>query len=96
MSTGRVVALVVVLGGLAFGILGGEYGAIDWWKLKRQVREEEEALATLRREIDSLTAYAEALEGDSATQERVAREKLGMLRPGEIVYLLSDSVVGWD
>ena len=86
MRVGRVIAVVILVGGLAFGLFGGEYRAIDSWKLKRQVREEEAALEVLRAEIDSLSAYADSLETDRETQERVARERFGMIRDGEIVY----------
>ena len=86
MSVGRVLAVVILVGGLAFGLFGGEYRAIDSWKLKRQVREEQRALEQLSLEIDSLRAYAESLETNRETQERVARERFGMIRDGEIVY----------
>ncbi len=86
MRTGRVIAAIFLIGGVAFGLFGGEYRAIDWWKLKRQVREEQVAIEELRLEIDSLRAYAESLETDRRTQERVARERFGMIRDGEIVY----------
>jgi cell division protein FtsB len=75
-----------LIGGILFGLLGGEYRAIDWWKLKRQVRGEQLAIDSLRIEIDSLRAYAESLETNRRTQERVARERFGMIRDGEIVY----------
>lgn len=78
--------MVVLAGGVAFGALGGEYGTLDWWQLKRQVRAERAAIERLRRELDSLRAEAEALERDPATQERVAREQFGMIRPGEVLY----------
>jgi cell division protein FtsB len=86
VSVGRVLAVIIMVGGLAFGLFGGEYRAIDSWKLKRQVREEQLALEQLRLEIDSLRAYAESLETNRVTQERVARERFGMIRDGEIVY----------
>ena len=86
MRVGRVVGAVILVGGLAFGLFGGEYRAIDSWKLKRQVRQEQAALDELRLEIDSLRAYAESLETNRETQERVARERFGMIRDGEIVY----------
>ncbi len=79
-------ALGVVAGGLAFGVWGGEYSTADWLTLRRQVREEGAGLESLARENDSLRAAAEALETDRWTQERVAREKFGMLRPGELLY----------
>ena len=75
-----------MLGGVAFGFAGGEYGTLDWWQLKRQLREEQAAVERLTAEIDSLRKEAEALERDPVTQERVAREAFGMLRPGEILY----------
>ena len=86
MRAGQVIAVIILIGGLAFGLFGGEYRAIDSWKLKRQVREEKVALEVLRLEIDSLRAYAESLETNRETQERVARERFGMIRDGEIVY----------
>lgn len=86
MKPGRIAALVVLVGGVGFGALGGEYGTLDWWQLKRQVRAERAAIEALERELDSLRAEAEALERDPATQERVAREQFGMIRPGEVLY----------
>lgn len=86
MTVGRVLAVITLVGGIAFGLFGGEYGSIDAWKLKRQVREEKLALDQLRLEVDSLRAYAESLETNRGTQERVARERFGMIRDGEIIY----------
>ena len=86
MRAGQVIAILILAGGVAFALFGGEYRAIDSWKLKRQVREEQAALEVLRAEIDSLSAYADSLETNRATQERVARERFGMIRDGEIVY----------
>jgi len=86
VRTGRIVAAIFLVGGLAFGLFGGEYRAIDWWKLKRQVRDERVAIEELQLEIDSLRDYADSLETNRQTQERVARERFGMIRDGEIVY----------
>jgi cell division protein FtsB len=80
------VALGVFVAGLAFGAFGGEYGSFDWLQLKRQVRQERQAIEELKVELDSLQHEADALEHDPATQERVAREQFGMIRPGEILY----------
>ncbi len=89
MSRGKIVALAAILGGLLFGAFGGEYRTIDSWKLKRDVRQLEAEIAALEVEVDSLAAYAELIESDSATQERVAREQFGMLRDGEVLYRLA-------
>lgn len=86
MRRGRLLAGVVIAGGVIFGAFGGEYSTLDWWQMKREVREERLVLERLRAEVDSLAAYADSLETDSATQERVARERFGMMRDGEILY----------
>ena len=73
---------------LALAVLGGEYNAIDWFRLRRDVAAGREALAQLQQEIDSLGALARALETNPAAQERAAREEFGMIRDGEILYRL--------
>ena len=42
----------------------------------------------LRRAVDSLEHDATAIERDLRVQERVARERFGMIRPGELLYRL--------
>ena len=91
MRAGQVIAVLILAGGLVFGLFGGEYRAIDLWKLKRQVRDERLALEQLNVDIDSLRAYAESLETNRVTQERVARDRFGMIRDGEIVYRIEPS-----
>jgi cell division protein FtsB len=86
VKPGRVVAGVVAVGGLLFGYAGGEYSTADLRTLRDNVAAEREAIGRLEREIDSLRPEAEALETDSAAQERAARERFGMLRPGELLY----------
>ena len=86
MTRAQGVALGVFVAGLAFGAFGGEYGSFDWLQLKRQVRDERAAIEQLKVQLDSLQHEADALEHDPATQERVAREQFGMIRPGEILY----------
>jgi cell division protein FtsB len=88
VTPGRIVAAFVVVAGIVFGALGGEYGTTDWWTLRRQVQEEDSAIARLRTDVDSLGKVAKALETDPAVQEKVARESFGMLRPGEVEYRL--------
>ncbi len=81
-----------LLGGLAvavmagFAVEGGEYGTLDLLKLKAQVRAERDSIVSLRTQVDSLSRFEKALQTDPATQERVAREVFGMIRPGELLY----------
>jgi len=82
----RVVAGVVVLALAGFALEGGTYGIQDLLSLKGRVRTEQERIAQLRHELDSLSREERALKTDPATQERVARELYGMIRPGELLY----------
>ena len=76
----------VVLAMAAFAAEGGEYGTRDLLALRRQVRREQERIAQLRHEVDSLQRTGHLLTTDSATQERAARELYGMIRDGELLY----------
>jgi len=84
--TRRVLLAVVVVIMAAFAAQGGEYSTVDLWRLKGQVRREQQAIVRLRAEVDSLAQVEKAITTDPATQERVARETYGMIRPGEILY----------
>ena len=86
MTRTRLLTTVGIVGGLAFGAAGGEYATWDWWQLRGELRAELAALDSLRIESDSLEIEVRRLERDPATQERVARERYGMLRPGEIMF----------
>lgn len=86
MKRTRIVGVAVFVGGITFGYAGGEYSTADWQTLRRGVEREQRAIVQLEAEIDSLGVEAEALESDSTAQERAARERFGMLRPGEILY----------
>jgi cell division protein FtsB len=52
----------------------------------RELRRKNEEIAVKNRQIDSLRKEIELLTNDTAYIERIAREKLGMARPGEKVY----------
>lgn len=82
----RAVLLVAMLGLLGFALEGGTYGTRDLMGLRAQVREQKVRIARLRIEVDSLSRIERALKTDPVTQERVAREVYGMIRPGEILY----------
>ncbi len=90
MKPGRFLAGAVVVGGLAFGYTGGEYSTGDWRTLRDNVAAEHAAATRLQIEIDSLRREADALETDPAAQERAARERFGMLRPGEMMYRIEE------
>ncbi|HEX6615159.1 MAG TPA: septum formation initiator family protein [Gemmatimonadales bacterium] len=80
------------LGALAFllwfALQGGEYGTTDLVALRRQEADERAQVTRLRAVVDSLHRVAQAIEHDPRTQERVARERFGMIRRGELLYRL--------
>lgn len=81
------IALALVLGAaIYYALFGGEYSVFEVRRLSARVAEEQARLDSLRLEVDSLEARAAALENDSATIERIARERYGMIRPGERLY----------
>ena len=88
MNVARTLGAVGLIGGVAFGAMGGEYSTVDWLKLEQQIGQEERLTGRLGIEIDSLQRHIRWLESDSATVERVARELFGMIRDGETLYRL--------
>ena len=83
---GGIVLLLVVGAALYYALFGGEYSVFDVRRLGQRVAEEQARLDSLRAEVDSLEARADLLASDSATIERIARERYGMIRPGERLY----------
>jgi len=69
-----------------YALWGGEYSAFHLLRLKRERVVAQERLAQTRREVDSLRVLAGKLETDDAEVERIARERFGMIRDGELLY----------
>ena len=86
MKASYLLGVVAVIVGVVFGLMGGEYKIHHWFQLKDEQRGLEEAIQVLEIEIDSLTLLADSIEEDSLKLERVAREHLGMLRDGEVLF----------
>jgi cell division protein FtsB len=73
-----------------WAVFGGEYSIFEV-RRARAAREAETAeLERLRRQIDSLEAWTDSLRNDPATLERLARERYGMIRSGEILYRFAE------
>ena len=88
MTAARWAALAALIFALYFGIQGGEYGTTDLLALRRQEAAEQAQVIRLQQVVDSLTRDANAIEHDLRVQERVARERFGMIRRGELLYRL--------
>ena len=95
MTTARWIAVAVLLLAAVFAWTGGTFSETNYLALKRDEVAANRRLAQLKREVDSLQAFRDSLTNDPAVQERVARDQLGMLRPGELVFaIVPDSGVG--
>jgi cell division protein FtsB len=92
MNWGRWAMILGVIFALYFAFQGGEYGTLDLRELRKDAAEESTAVVRLQQVVDSLGHLAVALEKDPVMQERVARERFGMLRPGEFLYRLVPTV----
>jgi cell division protein FtsB len=88
MTGARWAALAALAFALYFGVQGGEYGTTDLLALRRQESSERSQVQRLRQVVDSLERDATAIERDLRVQERVARERFGMIRQGELLYRL--------
>jgi cell division protein FtsB len=74
-----------------YALFGGEYSFFELRAARDDARREAAELAERRRQLDSLRAWADSLEVDSATLERLARERFGMLREGEVLYRFAEA-----
>lgn len=72
--------LGVVLLWLAYLFLAGDYGLFRIISLSREIAQVEERISMLRAKKAALRREVQLLQRDPATIERVAREKLGMVK----------------
>jgi cell division protein FtsB len=94
VTPARWAAVAGLVFALYFALQGGEYGTLDLLQLRREEAEEDANVERLHRMVDSLARLAWAMEHSPRMQERVAREKFGMLKKGEFLYRLVPSEKG--
>jgi len=69
-----------------YAVFGGEYSMFELHGTRVALESESVTLGELESQIDSLVAWSDSLRNDPHTLERVAREKFGMVKPGEHLY----------
>src|SRR5262245_2981456 len=79
------VTLVLVIDALI-----GDKGLTESMNAHRQYRELQASLDQVRRDNAELAEEIRRLNEDPATIESLARQELGLIRPGEIVFILKD------
>lgn len=81
-------ALLLFAGYIA--MFGGEYSVLEVRRVRQEQQRLQQQLIELESENDSLKNWVQKLEFDSATIERLARERYGMVRPGELLYIVAE------
>ncbi len=86
----RWILLPVIAGALYFAFFGGEYTLWDVRRLQKQRDSEQKKLVQAKQDVEKLRARADSLEKDSVALEKIAREKYGMVKPGERLYRFAE------
>jgi cell division protein FtsB len=71
--------------------LFGKGGMVDLLRLHGELAAARSGLAEQQSRVEGLRLEVERLRQDPAARERVAREELGMAKPGEVIFLLPRS-----
>ena len=82
--------LLYVLGGLilllAVVTVVGERGAIHLWRLRGEKSRIDEQNYRLQKENEALRQRVSRIRNDNHYLEKLAREELNLVRPGEVIY----------
>ena len=81
----------VVLVGLSLFTTFGERGLLHLWRLWGEQKKLDEANFLLQKENEVLRERIYRLRHDDLYLEKIAREDLGLARPGEIIYRFTSS-----
>jgi cell division protein FtsB len=82
--------LVFVTVVLLIDALVGERGLVERMKAGRLYLEAQAELEKIRQENARLLEEARRLKEDSSAIESLARKDLGLLRPGEVLFIIKD------
>jgi cell division protein FtsB len=89
----RMVQYLVVLVGcvLLIDSLVGDKGVLQMLKKRQESRALELAVAAARAENERLRLEVERLRNDPAALEEIARRDLGLIKPGEKLFIIKDA-----
>jgi cell division protein FtsB len=86
----RLVIPGLLLVAFYYAVFGGGYSVLDLNRIHTQTEAAQAELELLREETRALELRADALENDPRTLERLARERFGMIRDGEVLYRFAE------
>ncbi len=82
-----VIAASILLGSyLLVSFIFGEMGLVKYYRMKTQFNSLRKEISSLEQDNAKLLRDVHALKTDPDRMEQIARDKLGLARPGEIVY----------
>jgi cell division protein FtsB len=88
--------LILALFALLVHDIFGAHGFIAMRKTQKEIDRVREQIGKLNNENKSLSSQVNSLKTDPKAIERIAREEMGLARPGEIIYKLPDSAKPGD
>jgi len=94
MTTARWIALAALVALTIFALQGGNFSERNYLALLRSEDSATRRVKELQHDVDSLRAFRDSLATDPAVQERVARERFGMVRPGEMTFTIIEDSSG--
>ena len=85
------IAGAVLIGCIAlWKFVVGEMGVVKYYRMSAHARDLKSEIEQMKKDNMLLSKEVAALKTDAAFLERMARDKLGLARPGEVVYYYGD------
>lgn len=91
-----IVLACVGVGAWALLFVAGDGGWLDLRREQQRLQALQDEVARLEAQNDSLRTVLQRMEADPAFLEKVARENLGMVRPGERLYRIQSATDATD
>ena len=87
-------ALFLILAASALNALFGDRGLLVLLKVRQEIESLDREIAMLRVENQRILEEIHSLKTSPLAVERLARENLGLVKPGEVVLLIMETEVG--
>jgi len=79
-------ACVLALVLFVVAAIWGDHGLIHVWRLQAQQHEQEQTAFVLEQQNEHLRQRIQRLQSDDRYLEQLARERLGLVKKGEVIY----------
>ncbi|WP_419161828.1 FtsB family cell division protein [Candidatus Palauibacter sp.] len=86
----RTLTFVALVGAGYYWMVGGEYTRAGLHRLEQEIASRKAEIAAREAELATVRAWADSLMADRWAIERVARERYGFVRPGEVLVRFVD------